>query len=163
MSDGTKNGQPATRHELGDKMMEVARKFEENVLWATLSAHSYDNEPEQSAVFAMVRGPGCRRKAEALAKLVESGIVLLELQKYEAGKRMIQVWSEGYQATGERADAMLHGTYEAETLDEAVQKHIAGLSADQRKYWNKNPQTGNWFMWGCKVFDNETDARKSYG
>lgn len=68
-----------------------------------------------------------------------------------------EIWSEGYAATGERGTATLLGKYEANSWDEAVQKYMKDnpnrIRIDERGYTD----------WGCRLFDNETSARKSFG
>lgn len=94
---------------------------------------------------------------------------LPELKKWD-------IWAEGYRATGESAEAaMLAHGIEAYSFDAAVIKYIASLKPDQAKYYKKytpanfsTPEgflnkRSNWSMWGCALFDNEIDARKSFG
>lgn len=91
-----------------------------------------------------------------------------------------EVWSEGYVATGESGPAMLHGKFKARTfreacdicfftsyLEELKKQHIeepefaptrAPWSIDQLSYDRRNLT-----LWACRLFDNERDARKSYG
>lgn len=68
-----------------------------------------------------------------------------------------EIWCEGYAANSERCRAALLGKYEAETWDEAVGKYMADnpkrITKDSRGYTD----------WGCRLFDNEIDARKSFG
>lgn len=75
--------------------------------------------------------------------------------------RKFEIWCEGYIITGNSADASFLGTEMAETWDEAVQK-----------YMDKNPNRIDvrdvdgvkiYTDWGCRLFDNEIDARKSFG
>jgi hypothetical protein len=68
-----------------------------------------------------------------------------------------EIWVEGYAVTGNREKASLLGKEIAETWDEAV-----------CAYMNKNPDRirkdfRGYTNWGCRLFDNETDARKSFG
>jgi hypothetical protein len=71
--------------------------------------------------------------------------------------KTFQIWVEGYAVTGNRSGATLLGTYQAESWDEAVQKYMTDnpgrLDVDSRGYTD----------WGCRLFDNEADARKSFG
>lgn len=99
--------------------------------------------------------------------------------------KLYQVWSEGYAATGERSGARLEGEAVAENFDDAciavccdrldkepdgsyrrgtyrqtgplgyIPPGIERLKAIERK--------GNYSIWGCQLFDNEQDARKSFG
>ncbi len=68
-----------------------------------------------------------------------------------------EIWVEGYAATGQSGEAMCLGIETANTWDEAVekymQKHQGKITKDSRGYTD----------WGCRLFDNETDARKSFG
>jgi len=75
--------------------------------------------------------------------------------------KKFEIWCEGYAVTGNRAEASLLGTEIANTWDEAVQK-----------YMDKNPDKIDvreangvkiYTDWGCRLFDNEDDARKSFG
>lgn len=87
-----------------------------------------------------------------------------------------QIWSEGYRATGESAGATcLNRGILANSFDDAVTKHIAQLKPEDAKYYNKSTpanyvnaeaflnRRSNWDMWGCALFDNEADARKTCG
>lgn len=86
------------------------------------------------------------------------------------------IWAEGYSATGESAGATcLNRGIVANSFDDAVTKHIAKLSPDDQKYYQKRvpsdyinaeaflTRRSNWAMWGCALFDNEADARKAFG
>ena len=84
---------------------------------------------------------------------------LLELKSFD-------VWMEGWEATGcERGPvpARFLGTYEAENFVNAC--HIAAMKlADGDlptfyKYYSINDNT----WWACRFFDNEKDARESFG
>lgn len=75
--------------------------------------------------------------------------------------KTFEIWCEGYAITGNSADASLLGTETATTWDEAVEKYMV-----------KNPDTIDvreangvkvYTDWGCRLFDNESDARKSFG
>jgi hypothetical protein len=65
-----------------------------------------------------------------------------------------QIWSEGYQATGESSGAYKHGELEANNFKEACDNFF-----NDDKYYNSDKLT----YWGCRLFDNEVDARKSFG
>ena len=79
------------------------------------------------------------------------------------------VWMEGYAATGESGKAQLLGVTHAENFIEAVRKL-------NRRNWipayKGDPHTADDYfsirdgvpaIWGCRCFDNEADARKSFG
>lgn len=82
------------------------------------------------------------------------------------------IWMEGFSATGQQQGAQLIGQVEASSFDEAVQIYIernptAKIELNKRnkyisdEYYDK--RCSNWNIWGCNLFDNELDARKSYG
>ena len=73
-----------------------------------------------------------------------------------------EVWAEGYQTNGYSSGASLLGAYEGESFDDAV------LSCMMDPKFTKNLFTynsGNGYhrYWGCRLFDNESDARVSFG
>lgn len=65
-----------------------------------------------------------------------------------------EVWIEGYAASGNRSGARLLDIIQANTFTEAVIEAGRGDGSF-------NPD--NLTFWGCRSFDNEEDARKSYG
>jgi len=69
-------------------------------------------------------------------------------------ERVFEVWIEGFAATGEGAPASLKGKVLAKTFREAccrVFKNDNLFNAEDLTYW------------GCRLFDNEASARKSFG
>jgi hypothetical protein len=83
-----------------------------------------------------------------------------------------EIWSEGYAATGERSGATKLWEGKAEDFDDAIrQLNEAAIT----KYGKPSAAKGtvldgrtmkpidDWRVWGCKLFDNEADARKSFG
>lgn len=95
------------------------------------------------------------------------------MKKYE-------IWVEGYMATGESGQAFLlndgkdnkPNLIEAEDFNHAVEIYMTivpehDIVKNQRnRYWSdedyKNRKS-NWNIWACNLFDNELDARKSFG
>ena len=75
--------------------------------------------------------------------------------------RQFQVWAEGYAATGEYAPATLRGVYEAETFDDAVRQHIK--TTPEEAHFYRQHDDGHWSYWACRLYDNESDARKFLG
>lgn len=75
------------------------------------------------------------------------------------------IWVEGYLCTGMEgipAPARKVGSVEATSFDEAVARWVSYLPTDERGLWKRHPD-GRWSVWGCGVYDNETDARKAFG
>lgn len=73
---------------------------------------------------------------------------------------IFKLWSEGYAITGGHGSATYEGEVEAENLYEAK------LTLLRQRYGPKPlPQhlLDNPTVWGCRLFDNEEDARKSFG
>ncbi len=69
----------------------------------------------------------------------------------------ISIWMEGYAATGEWGTAHLLGVFEATDFDDAV-KQYSYTTESKIDY-----RGGEYSFWGCRLFDNEADARKSFG
>lgn len=67
------------------------------------------------------------------------------------------IWIEGFQATGESGKAQQIGTIEAKSFQEACDK--LGRTPTWREHYDPKARA----MWGCRMFDNEADARRSFG
>ncbi len=72
----------------------------------------------------------------------------------------ITLWSEGYAATGQHMGATLHGTFTAKSLQDAVQQFKDAMPEGHSK---NCIDVENLSFWGCRFFDNEKEARKSFG
>lgn len=73
---------------------------------------------------------------------------------------LFEIWVEGYCASGDSAPARLLGRVEANTFEEAC-NILCSPEEWQQRNGNFNPAKGT--VWGCKLFDNETDARALFG
>lgn len=82
------------------------------------------------------------------------------------------IWVEGYAATGEHGTAFKIGAGEGETFDEAVKDYMSkaenhGIEENKRNRYISDEayekRSSNWSIWACNLFDNESDARKSFG
>ncbi|MBA1218164.1 hypothetical protein [Pseudomonas fulva] len=80
----------------------------------------------------------------------------------EPAIRAIEVWTEGYSVTGNRSPAQRMGVYQAATFDDAVAQHLQTLDAEGQSFYRQS-ENGVWSCWGCRLFDNEADARRSFG
>lgn len=69
---------------------------------------------------------------------------------------MIEIWSEGFSVTGQSSGAIKLGTFKADSFNKAV-KVLLEEKPDINKYYKEFE--GRHFYWGCKLFDNEADAR----
>ncbi|MBG0738646.1 hypothetical protein IV500_04320 [Paeniglutamicibacter antarcticus] len=72
------------------------------------------------------------------------------------------IWAEGFAATGESetAWALNESPIMAETLDDAVRQY--SRASDSRHLFRRR-RNGTWTYWGCRLFDNESDARGAFG
>ena len=81
--------------------------------------------------------------------------------------KKFDIWEEGHKATGGSSRAQLLAlAVEAETFVEAVKKWYNALAAvsDVESMYGLLEIKGNKaFLWGCELFDNYDDARKSFG
>ena len=91
-------------------------------------------------------------------------------------KRTVEIWMEGYAATGEHGTAQQIGSYIADSFDEAVQMYInenpspepgAEVRINTRSRYGSDEayenRRSNYNIWSCNLFDNETDARVAFG
>lgn len=65
-----------------------------------------------------------------------------------------EVWSEGYAATEECSKAVFHGMVYAESFRAACIEKFR---------YNNTFNSERLTLWGCKLFNNEADARKLFG
>lgn len=81
----------------------------------------------------------------------------------QAGTSQVWViWAEGFVDGGvsEKAWQVNEAPIPARSLDEAVSKHrfTTGNSPEFQRW-----PDGTWTYWGCRLFDNESDARDAFG
>lgn len=71
-----------------------------------------------------------------------------------------EVWLEGYIATGESSEAHFYGLHKAASFKEACMKAMTiHKFSDLDKYYNEENNT----YWACHFYNNELEARKSFG
>jgi hypothetical protein len=70
------------------------------------------------------------------------------------------IWSEGYIVSGNSSQANLIGTQEGKDFSDAIVKYAVDHPEFDEYLLQKD---GNWYFWGCQLFDNEENARKSFG
>ena len=68
-----------------------------------------------------------------------------------------QIWSEGYMATGGSSGAVYMGKSQGDSFKEACDNFFT--SEDQKRSYCSESMT----YWGCRLFENESSARKSFG
>ena len=72
--------------------------------------------------------------------------------------KTFEIWAEGYAATGENGPALRLGVVQAENFRDAC-RVLVQQKPDLKPWFNFATLT----FWGCRLFDNEADARKSFG
>lgn len=102
------------------------------------------------------------------------------IKKGHGSLKEYEIWMEGYSATGESGQAQFCGKYKARSFREACDIHffteyLAEVKKQQIEMPEYPPTHASWAKdllyydrekltyWACRLFDNETDARKSYG
>jgi len=75
-------------------------------------------------------------------------------------KKKIELWCEGYVATGQSAEAFMCGVFEAEDLKDAAQQYKDSLEDQYAKDCVDVEKMTNW---GCRFFDDRWKAQKSFG
>ena len=102
---------------------------------------------------------------EANAKLKEMFSKLVDLNYEEprgsvedgVSSKVYEIWAEGFVATGENGPADLLGINSGFTFKEAC-INLAARKKEFARYFDPERLT----YWGCRLFDNEADARKSF-
>lgn len=69
-----------------------------------------------------------------------------------------QIWAEGYRVNGDQSDATLFGEEDAPDFESACRSY-----ADANPKWADHFDPARLTYWGCRLFDNEADARKTFG
>lgn len=72
--------------------------------------------------------------------------------------RQFEIWAEGHASTGSSSGARLFGTETGVDLKDAAQK-LAQKDPEFASHFDPRSMT----YWGCKLFDNEGDARRAFG
>lgn len=75
--------------------------------------------------------------------------------------KTFNVWIEGRAANEGRFPATFVGSVEAEDLVDACKKLRQRGGRASAYYWRIEEKAA--YYYGCKAFDNERDARKSFG
>jgi hypothetical protein len=76
--------------------------------------------------------------------------------------KIYKIWMEGYAATGEKSTAQYVGSVKAKSFKEACIK-FSKTKEGIEKQWDEFFEPQNLSFWGCKLFDNEIDARRAFG
>lgn len=87
-----------------------------------------------------------------------------DFKKEQQELMQYHLWMEGYSITGNESKATYLGTFTATSFVEACKKWHESLPEESRKnYLLSISANGTVTYWSCRIFDNELDARKSFG
>lgn len=102
---------------------------------------------------------------DALIKAIDEYVESIQFHKRNKESpepKLWDIWAEGFSATGESSGAiLLTSKVEAKTFTEAVETWLK-MDTSHNPYITKQ-KDGTYTYWGCRLFDNERDARKSFG
>ena len=70
----------------------------------------------------------------------------------------MEIWSEGFIASGQSEGACFHGCGIGDTFKECCDE-LANRNEEFKKHYNRESMT----HWGCKLYSDEKLARESYG
>ena len=79
-----------------------------------------------------------------------------DLAEKKQEKKVYQIWMEGFAITGNSSKATFLGEMEAESFQQACDKYVEENPEYKKLYSGKS-------IWGCRLFDNEADAREAFG
>lgn len=103
------------------------------------------------------------RKGERISALRDK-INLRDFKKENQELMQYSLWLEGFQATGNDSAAVYLGTFTATSFVEACKQWHSTLSENNKTNYPLNiDESGIVTYWSCRIFDNELDARKSFG
>ena len=93
---------------------------------------------------------------EAIENIINKYI---DKYKRENDMKLFEIWMEGFAITGQRAVAQKLGEAYGATFEDAIKNYMSknldhGIQHDDNRGYH---------IWACKLYDNEKDARKSFG
>ncbi len=86
--------------------------------------------------------------------------------------KKFDIWMEGFAVTGQTQGASKIGEGLGNSFDDAVIDYMSktpehGIEENGRSRYISDEayknRRSNWNIWACSLFDNEVDARKSFG
>lgn len=118
------------------------------------------NEHEQQAAIQLLKLINKHSNQKITINTNKSIADFLDTIENHNNRTAFNIWSEGYDCTGQSSGAMHHGIISASSFNEACT--IWANQNDERKGYFRITN-GIPIYWGCQMFDNEVDARKSFG
>ena len=74
------------------------------------------------------------------------------------GMKTYEIWMEGFACTGASSGARLLGKMKGKSFKDACAK-LALEDENFKEYYDSNRQT----FWGCRLFDNQIKAIRTFG
>lgn len=74
---------------------------------------------------------------------------------------MFNLWMEGYIAQGTSSKARFLGSFDADSFENACDKWADTIDGNEKQYYKRNGNVAS--FWGCRIYDKEQDAKKSFG
>lgn len=81
--------------------------------------------------------------------------------KNNTGHNTYSLWMEGFSATGQHNTAQYLGDFEGNSFNDACDNWANSI--EEQEYYKSGNDKCRPTYWGCRIFDNEEDARKSFG
>lgn len=111
-----------------------------------------------------------------IIKPIVDNVTQFFIDKAKAGGKLIEIWMEGFQVTGQSSTARQIGLVFDVDFDSAIQQYkeiiadlpgVMGVEDVKREHFFTeqayNDRESSYMIWGCRLFDNEADARKGFG
>ncbi|UOE58024.1 hypothetical protein [Cytobacillus oceanisediminis] len=108
-----------------------------------------ENNTEFGKGFSFAMGAACG---------IVTRVISQEKKEPDEPSFHFQIWSEGFETNGEKGQATLHGVGFGKDFKEACQYY-----ARHNPVFEKNFDSDRMTYWGCRLFDNEEDARRTFG
>lgn len=86
---------------------------------------------------------------------------LFRFPSFRFYKREFEIWSEGGQTMEGKFGAAKLGTGSGFTFRQAVDDHVSNVTKN-REYYRLAKNGKDWHFYGCRLYDNPSDARKSF-
>lgn len=112
-----------------------------------------DVKDADACVFTSFTPDATRELVEEIHEKLQTNTQIVVSEEYE-------IWVEGHAIGGDRGKAQRIGNikYGSPTFEMACRLALE-KNGWEMKFYNKENNT----YWGCRFFDNEADARKSFG
>lgn len=101
-----------------------------------------------------------------LARVIANTMEIKRKKEYkiENNMKLFEIWMEGFAVTGHHGVAQKLGEAYGTTFEDAIKNYMdknpdSGIQSGYKNYH----ASGGYHIWGCKLYDNEKDARESFG